>query len=309
MPTVRAARRGADRTVAALDRVLGRVLRPLAERLPRRVRRAAERIEKRRRSPLGQAAAAGFLFAAAAYGLIISGQLGRVADGVLAAAGFGIENVRIVGGIETPELAILEKLEIGGSSLVGFDAEAARARVAELPWVAGVTVRKYYPDTLKVEVVERKPLALWQSDGKVLMIDAGGYPIGPLDDARFVSLPFLVGEGANVRAADFLAALGSEPLVASLMRAAVLVSDRRWDLHLENGVTVKLPERRPAQALSQLVRLDQRHGLLSRDVTVIDMRLADRLTVRLPEGRSLEDVIKAPDTGSRIGDAIARAAL
>lgn len=309
MPTVRAARRGADRTVAALDRVLGRVLRPLAERLPRRVRRAAERIEKRRRSPLGQAAAAGFLFAAAAYGLIISGQLGRVADGVLAAAGFGIENVRIVGGIETPELAILEKLEIGGSSLVGFDAEAARARVAELPWVAGVTVRKYYPDTLKVEVVERKPLALWQSDGKVLMIDPTGYPIGPLDDARFVSLPFLVGEGANVRAADFLAALGSEPLVASLMRAAVLVSDRRWDLHLENGVTVKLPERRPAQALSQLVRLDQRHGLLSRDVTVIDMRLADRLTVRLPEGRSLEDVIKAPDTGSRIGDAIARAAL
>jgi len=93
------------------------------------------------------------------------------------------------------------------------------------------------------------------------------------------------------------------------MRAAVLVSDRRWDLHLENGVTVKLPERRPAQALSQLVRLDQRHALLSRDVNVIDMRLTDRLTVRLPEGRTLEEVIEGPAKGPSIGDTIAKAAL
>jgi cell division protein FtsQ len=309
VPTVRAARQGANKAFAALDRALGRVLRPLADLLPRRLRRAAERIEKRR-SPIGQVAAGGFLLTAATYGLIVSGQLGRVADGMLVAAGFGIENVRITGGIETPELAILEKLEIGGASLLGFDADAARDRIAELPWIEGATIRKFYPDTLRVEVVERRPLALWQSDGEVVLVDATGHRIVPLEDARFVSLPFLVGDGANVRAADFLTALRSEPLVASRMRAAVLVADRRWDLHLENGVTVKLPERRPAQALSQLVRLDERHALLSRDVTVIDMRLTDRLTVRLPEGRTLEEVIEGP-SGDPIADAapMAKAAL
>ena len=309
MPTVRAAERGANRTIAVLDRALDRVLRPLADLLPRRLRRAAERLEKRRGSAIGQLAAGGFLLTAATYGLIVSGQLGRVADGVLVAVGFGIENIRITGGIETPELAILEKLEIGGASLIGFDADAARERIAELPWVAGATVRKFYPDTLRVEVVERQPLALWQSEGEVLLIDATGQPIVPLDDGRYVSLPFLVGQGANVRAADFLAALRSEPLVAAQLRAAVRVSDRRWDLHLENGVTVKLPERRPAQALSQLVRLDQRHALLSRDVNVIDMRLTDRLTVRLPEGRTLEEVIEGPAKGPTIGETIAKAAL
>jgi cell division protein FtsQ len=74
------------------------------------------------------------------------------------------------------------------------------------------------------------------------------------------------------------------------MRAAVLVAGRRWDLHLEEGVTVKLPEKGIRQALAQLVKLDAEHGLLSRDVTVVDLRLPDRVTVRLPEGRSLEDV-------------------
>ncbi len=74
------------------------------------------------------------------------------------------------------------------------------------------------------------------------------------------------------------------------MRAAVLVADRRWDLHLDHGVTVKLPEKHVRQALAELVKLDADEKLLARDVVVVDMRLPDRVTVRLPEGRSLDDV-------------------
>jgi cell division protein FtsQ len=74
------------------------------------------------------------------------------------------------------------------------------------------------------------------------------------------------------------------------MRAAVLVAGRRWDLHLDNGVTVKLPEKGAREALQRLVKLDVERELLARDVSVVDLRLPDRVTVRLPEGRSVEDV-------------------
>jgi cell division protein FtsQ len=74
------------------------------------------------------------------------------------------------------------------------------------------------------------------------------------------------------------------------MRAAVFVAGRRWDLHLENGVTVKLPEKDVSAALTQLVKLSAERQLLGRDVIVVDLRLPDRVTVRLPEGRTLEDV-------------------
>jgi cell division protein FtsQ len=272
-----------------LDRALGHLLRPLVDLLPRRLRRAAEKMEGRRALHIGEIAAAGFLSLTIFYALIVSGQIGRVGDGLLVFLGFGIEDVQIAGQDETSDIAVLEKLEIAGS-LIAFDVAAAQERVAELPWVSDAVVRKYYPSTLSVKVTERKPFALWQRNGEVFVIDRGGTEIEELSDSRFAKLPFMVGGGANSTAHDFLAALFTQPEIAMQMRAAVLVAERRWDLNLEGGVKVKLPEKQVRQALTQLVKLDTQYGLLTRDVTVIDLRLPDRVTVRLPEGRSLEDV-------------------
>ena len=289
MPKVKGGRLQGMAFLDALDEALGRLMRPLADLLPRRLRRAAERIERRRR-PVGQAAAGGFLALTILYGLIVSGQIGRVGDALLVVAGFGIDDVKIDGHGETADLTVLEKLELAGS-LVAFDVEAAQERLTELPWVSGAVVRKYYPSTLSVEITERKPFALWQRNGEVFVIDRSGTEIVPLEDGRFARLPFMVGGGANDTAPEFLADLFTQPEIASQMRAAVLVAERRWDLHLQEGVTVKLPEKNVRQALAQLVKLDADRQLLARDVTVIDLRLPDRITVRLPEGRALDEVI------------------
>lgn len=292
MPTVKSVGSEGTAFVAALDHALGRALRPLANLLPRRLRRAAERIERRRSHPIGQMAAVGFLFATILYGLVVAGQIGRLGDAILVFAGFGIEDVQISGEAETSELDVLAELELSGS-LITFDVEAAQERVETLPWVAHAVVRKFYPGTLQVELTERTPFALWQRDGEVFVIDRSGTEIEELDESRFAKLPFIVGGGANANAPDFLATLFTQPGIAEQMRAAVLVSERRWNLHLEGGITVKLPERETRAALARLVALDDAHELLARDVTVIDLRLPDRVTVRLPEGRSLDDL--APD--------------
>jgi cell division protein FtsQ len=257
--------------------------------VPRRLRRAAEKMERRRSGVLAEMAAAFFLLAAILYGVTVGGQAGQVGDSLLVLAGFSVDDVKISGHRETAELAILEKLEVEGS-LVGFDVEAARARVAALPWVARAEVRKFYPSTLIVELDERRPFALWQRNGEVFVIDRGGTEIVPLAEGRFAKLPFIVGEGANEHVTDLVTTIQAEPAVAARMRAAVLIAGRRWDLHLDNGVTIKLPEKNPGAALAQLVKLEAERQLLARDVIVVDLRLPDRVTVRLPEGRSLEDV-------------------
>ena len=295
MPTLKRARYGVEALVAALDHTLGYLLRPLAGLVPRRLRRAADRIERRRSRPVGQVAAAGFLLASILYGLFVGGQIGRVADSLLVLAGLGIDDVQITGNRESSEITILEKLELDGS-LVSFDVEDAQTRLAELPWVEHASVRKFYPSTLAVEVREREPYALWQRQGEVFVIDRSGTEIVPLEESRFAKLPFMVGGGANATAADLLTHLMTEPAIAEQMRAAVLIAGRRWDLQLDNGVTVKLPEKNVRQALAQLVRLETEQQLLARDVVVVDLRLPDWITVRLPEGRSLEDVTSENST-------------
>jgi cell division protein FtsQ len=271
-----------------LDHALGRVLASLAALLPRRLRRAAERLE-RRRKPVAELAAAGFLLVSVFYGLLVGGQIGRVGDSLLVLAGFGIADVSIDGTGETSELLVLETLDLSGS-LLAFDVEAAQRRVEALPWVANASVRKFYPDRLQVEIDERTPFALWQHGGEVTLIDGGGTEIVALDDQRFARLPLVVGGGANVTAADLLADLFTQPAIAAQMRAAVLVGGRRWNILLDNGVTVKLPQHGVTPALALLARLDAEAALLARDVIAVDLRLADRVTVELPEGRSLNDV-------------------
>lgn len=289
MPTVSETSMRGPPIIDGLDRALASLVRPLSDLVPRRLRRAAEKIERRRSRPIGQIAALSFLSATILYGLFAGGQIGRVGDGMLATIGFAIDDVKITGSQETSNIAVLETLDLAGS-LIFFDVADAQQKIASLPWVEYVTVRKFYPGTLAIEIREREPYALWQHNGEVMVMDRNGVGIVPLDDARFAKLPFIVGGGANETAQPFLAELTTQPAIAAKMHDAVLVADRRWDLHLENGVTVKLPEKGIGAALAELVSLDSKSRLLDRDVSVIDLRLPDRITVRLPEGRSLDDV-------------------
>jgi cell division protein FtsQ len=90
-----------------------------------------------------------------------------------------------------------------------------------------------------------------------------------------------VGAGADKNAKQFLVLLRSYPEIRNQVRASVLVAERRWNLRLRNGIDVLLPELEVARALDRLAALDRELKLTSRDISIIDLRLADRLTVRL----------------------------
>jgi cell division protein FtsQ len=108
-------------------------------------------------------------------------------------------------------------------------------------------------------------------------------------------LPLVVGEGAERQAKDFLDILVRYPEIAKQVRAAILVAQRRWDLVLKNGVDIELPETNAAAALARVTALDKDKKLLSRDITIVDLRLPDRVTVRLSDAaaQARDDATKA----------------
>ena len=160
---------------------------------------------------------------------------------------------------------------------------------------------KLYPGRLHITIKERRPFALWQKDGAVSLIAADGTVLAPYVPAAFASLPLLVGKGAEHAGFGFIGLVKRYPDIARRVEASVLVADRRWSLHLKNGVEVLLPEAAPAHALATLAALDRNKKLLARDIVTVDVRLPDRVTVRLSDAAAAAraEAIKAAEKNKK----------
>jgi cell division protein FtsQ len=219
-------------------------------------------------------------------------------DAVANTAGFRIAHVAISG---RKNLSQDEVLAIGGvtgrRSLLFLDPATVRERLKATPWVADATVLKFYPDSIQIDIVEREAFALWQHNGSVSVISEKGIVLQPYTPGPFRSLPLVVGKGAETRAKEFLDLLAKYPHIRPQVKAVVFVGERRWNMRLADGIDVRLPEKDVDAALAALTKLDKDEKLFSRDITAIDLRLPDRLTVRLSEdaAKARADMLKDKD--------------
>ncbi|WP_157015825.1 cell division protein FtsQ/DivIB [Mesorhizobium xinjiangense] len=232
--------------------------------------------------PFAATALTAVLFGAtAAYGVVLGGHSNAVIQTVTAQGGFAVDDVHISGLRELSEIDVLGAVGLNGwTSLVGFDAAAARDRVAALPWVQSASVRKIYPDQLEVVVEEKDAFAIWQHGSELSLIERSGKVIAPFRGGH-AALPLVVGRGAPEEARDIVAMVAGRPVLADRVKGYVRVADRRWDLRLANGVTLRLPEKDVGAAIDDLLAVDARQGLLSRDIAAVDLRIEDRFVVQL----------------------------
>ncbi len=212
---------------------------------------------------------------------IESGHGERLVAHGTALAGFKIADVKISGVKEVSRIDVLTNIDLGAErSLFSFDVHGAREALRKLPWVYEARVSKAYPDKVLIDIVERTPFAIWQNNGELWLVERDGAKIAPFDD-RFAGLPLVVGSGAAGDAAKFVSMVARHPVIASQVKAHVRIGERRWNLVLQNGVTVLLPEGREEIELAQLAKLEAENSLLSRDIAEVDMRMGDRVVMRL----------------------------
>lgn len=204
--------------------------------------------------------------------------------------GFTVEDVLVVGRSQTTRQELLNAVRLArGAPILAYDLEKARQRVEILPWIDSVSVERMLPDTILLSVVERQPLALWQSKGRFELIDQKGKVISKQSIDRFSDLLVVVGKDAPENAAALLSILQTQPQLMDLAMSAVRVGGRRWNVRLKGDIDVRLPAERADAAWSRLAEYERNHSILSRDVKVLDLRLPDRLIVRkTPNGPEVE---------------------
>jgi cell division protein FtsQ len=235
-----------------------------------------------------------FLATAVAYGAWIGGQTSKIigvftggVQHIAVAAGFGVKRVTVEGQLHATDADITAALKAGPDTiLLGFDTDAAKTRLEAIPWIRHAQVMCFLPSTLQVAIEERTPYAVWQKDGQTYVVDDEGVVLTRALRDAYPDLPLVVGEGAGKSASQLFAVLVHYPELKEKMLGAVRVGDRRWSLKLKSGVEVMLPDDNVDEALASLTKLEEEHGVLERDIAAVDLRLLDRITVRLHETAS-----------------------
>jgi cell division protein FtsQ len=244
-----------------------------------------------------------FAAAAAAVALValqIPAKIGLAAGEAIGDAGFRVRSVDVKGVRRMDSKPVFQiALDQKSMAMPLVDVSAIRERLLQYGWVKDARVSRRLPDTLVIDIVERKPAALWQDQDRLNLIDDQGVVLDRVAISSMPDLPLLIGPGANAQSRNLQALLKQAPTLAPQLESASWVGRRRWDLNFQSGETVALPEgQSEAQAaLAKFAKLDKSAGLLGRGIVRIDLRIPGKMVVRLPRGPGEPIVPETPSEG------------
>lgn len=243
---------------------------------------------------------AGYIFAGLALCLwlgaiaTVSGTVSQTYDHIVnkfltasVNVGFSVQDIVVVGRQRTdPDLlrTLLDTKK--GDPILAFDPQSAQKSIEDISWIKTVSITRRLPDTIIVDLIERQPLALWQQNKKLNVIDENGVKLTSRNLEDFNTLPIIVGADAPKHAPHLIGILNAEPSIAEKLDAAVRVSGRRWDLHLQNGIKVRLPEQDMEVALKKLAYTHATRKILNKNILSIDLRLGDKLVIKPVPGEA-----------------------
>ena len=195
----------------------------------------------------------------------------------LAHYGFVLQNVIIDGQKNTLSKDIIDMLGADkGAPIFAINIEEVKDRLEGSPWVKGAIVERRLPSTIYIAVIERLPIAIWQFKRKLYLVDAEGNCISKYEGKGFEELIQVVGQDANIYAQNLIGDLNRYPELASKVKSAVRYGQRRWNLNLEQGVTIKMPEENFGKAYDYLHLLDKNQKLFDQDYKMLDLRDANK---------------------------------
>lgn len=197
--------------------------------------------------------------------------------------GYRFHDVLIQGRHFTSKHSILHAIHMHqGQSIFTHSPEDVKARLEQLPWVKKAIVHRQLPGILHIFIQEHKPIARWQHQQKFALVAEDGAILNVPISPDFHTLPIVVGLDAPQQTPSLLNLLSSYPEVQKRLSAIVRVNKRRWDLMLQRGVTIKLPETGVESALARLNFILEGKKVNLDEVDAIDLRLPKQMIAKVP---------------------------
>ena len=206
-------------------------------------------------------------------------------------AGYEVRQVRITGVERMSESLVYERVLVEKDRpMPTLDLAAVRERLLELPWVRDARVSRQLPETLIVDIVERKPHAVLQKPDRLMLIDRNGNELEPIASDAVGERLRIGGPGAAKQVAALDNLLDAAPALKDRIAHAEWVGNRRWNLTFRTGQMLALPEEEAPAALVRFAQLDGMHRLLGGRVSAVDMRVPGQAGFRCKDGPCVQDL-------------------
>lgn len=194
---------------------------------------------------------------------------------------FKIKKIEFDGQEHVPEILLLK---VSGlrykTNVFNVSVSDVKKKLEQIAWVRSASVQRKLPDKLSIRIAERVPIAIYQFNYKLHLLDVDGKILENDGIGSFDNLPIIIGEGAEKVARQFLHVLEKFPKIQNQLVFAVYVGKRRWNMKINKGITVKLPEKHLSYAMQILDEIADERGLFNDDIQEIDLRILDRVIVK-----------------------------
>ena len=211
--------------------------------------------------------------------------------------GLTVREVIVEGRSKTRKSVLLQALQVSeGDNILAINITEMKDRINKLPWVKSARIERHFPNKISLTLFERTPMARWQTNRMLKLIDVHGDVIPIVDLTRFSNLPIIIGKNAPKIAGQILNTLSNEPHLFRRVKSLTLVSDRRWDVQLDNQINVHLPEKNPGKAWAHLATVEQGHNIFGDQVQGIDMRLENQLIIKIEKNKTSPGKMRGRNT-------------
>ncbi|MEC7148466.1 MAG: FtsQ-type POTRA domain-containing protein [Pseudomonadota bacterium] len=224
-------------------------------------------------------------------------KLIEASDNITKTTGLNVREVTVEGRLKTKKSALLQALQVSeGDNILAINMTEMKDRINKLPWIKSARIERHLPNKISLTLFERTPMARWQTNKMLKLIDIHGDVIPRVDVSRFLNLPIIIGKNAPNIAGQILKTLSNEPHLFRRIKSLTLVSDRRWDVQLDNQINVHLPEKNPGKAWAHLATVEQGHNIFGDQIQGIDMRLENQLIIKIEKNKTIPGKVRGRNT-------------
>jgi cell division protein FtsQ len=203
--------------------------------------------------------------------------------------GFTINNIQILGIKNIPKETIIKIVNNENkSNILNVNLLNIYNNLRNNDWVEELYIERVLPNTIKISIIEKEAIGIWQYEMSNKLITKNGEIISTANINKFkIDLPIIHGNDANKNANSILKILETNKVLTKNIWSLDYINNRRWNLHFKQGIIVLLPSEGVLRAWNEIIKLQKNYDVLNLGLTELDLRNPNKILGKISVNKDL----------------------